>query len=520
MNFNDSERARTELDRAIKSGDADKIARAAMDNIWPLYSDDGALLVEAVAGLPTAVLERFPALQLLHPMTPVLARTTQPFKPLVYPDRARAMTPDELDVTTLVQMVAFRISGDVAAAMIYAHRLSERVVHARKDSGGRADGPLWFYHQQIGSTLLAAGDSAGALMEFSTARQLGKFSKQPDAERLAQGRTALAHVLRGSLDAADTALKNARACAPATTAHIASALMSERTVDALIGVDRVSDDLEDRLAKLESYDSVELTWPFALLARARAAMHQQRPEDAYEAVRLASDAHPVQHGSYASDVIAAMSIKALLAMGDVPRARRIAELNGKSGLLTDLATARVALIEGNFTEAGARLRRLENDQRCGPAQRTEALLLAGWLEMASTATIDRESVLHIVRLAKNRDNRRLFGTMPRQLIECVHERLSGMAADDFAKATQHLANFELRARPTLTRSEQRVLNALAAYDTTAEIAAAFHVSPNTVKTQLKSLYRKLGCSTRDEAMKVGSRLHLVHGESELVRERV
>ena len=50
----------------------------------------------------------------------------------------------------------------------------------------------------------------------------------------------------------------------------------------------------------------------------------------------------------------------------------------------------------------------------------------------------------------------------------------------------------------------------------AEIAAAFHVSPNTIKSQLKSLYRKLGCSTREEAINAALRLHLIRAAGDIV----
>ncbi|MCK8478320.1 hypothetical protein [Microbacterium aurugineum] len=157
MNLTDSTRAIEALRTAVDTGDAAEIAHATMMNVWPLYSVHSEELVAAVESLPSAVLEQYPVLRILHRMTPVLARTRRPFKPLVYPEDARNMSADELDILTLVQMVAFRLSGDVAAAMIYARRLQDRIVQIRVESRERPDGPLWFYHQQIGSTLLAAG---------------------------------------------------------------------------------------------------------------------------------------------------------------------------------------------------------------------------------------------------------------------------------------------------------------------------------------------------------------------------
>ncbi|QZY53514.1 helix-turn-helix transcriptional regulator [Leucobacter tenebrionis] len=56
------------------------------------------------------------------------------------------------------------------------------------------------------------------------------------------------------------------------------------------------------------------------------------------------------------------------------------------------------------------------------------------------------------------------------------------------------------ARPALTPAERRVLDALTLHTTTAEVADSLGVSLNTVKTQLRSVFRKLGVSSRDEAI--------------------
>lgn len=52
--------------------------------------------------------------------------------------------------------------------------------------------------------------------------------------------------------------------------------------------------------------------------------------------------------------------------------------------------------------------------------------------------------------------------------------------------------------PLLTPREQDVAQRAALGESTAGIASALHVSPNTVKTQLRSVYRKLGVSSRSE----------------------
>lgn len=509
MNLTDPVKAEQELQRAIASRHPETIARAATANIWPLYSAHYATLRSAVEALPSSVLERHPILRVVHPLTPVLARTTRPFKPLVSPDEARTMSPDELDVLTLVQMVAFRFSGDVAAALIYARRLEDRILQIRVESRERVDGPLWYYHYQIGSTLLAAGDSSRALLEFATARQLGRLSLQPDAERLALARTALAHAVRGSVDEAELALAEIAAQPPPTPAHRNSSAATESTAAALIGIERMTADIDGVLGALEPYDSIELTWPFALLARTRSLLAEHRADEALEAVRLAGDAHPPQHGSFASDVINSASIEALWGVGDVTTARHVADAQSKPGVLTSFAAIRLALHESRLDAAAHGLRRVDRLPALGPGHRAESLLLSAWLEMARSDAIDPATAQQICRLAARGGSRRLLATMPRQLIELVRARLSDADAGPFDEAVSGLAHVETHRRPALTNGELRVLNALPLHPTTASIASTFHVSPNTIKSQLKSMYRKLGCSTREEAIAVASRFHLI-----------
>jgi LuxR family maltose regulon positive regulatory protein len=64
-------------------------------------------------------------------------------------------------------------------------------------------------------------------------------------------------------------------------------------------------------------------------------------------------------------------------------------------------------------------------------------------------------------------------------------------------------------REPLSRQELRVLRLLVAGQTYAEIAEALIVSPNTIKTQVSSIYSKLGVSRRAEAIAASGRLRLL-----------
>lgn len=57
----------------------------------------------------------------------------------------------------------------------------------------------------------------------------------------------------------------------------------------------------------------------------------------------------------------------------------------------------------------------------------------------------------------------------------------------------------------LTRTELEILRELPTHRSVSDIAAARQVSANTVKTHLKGIYRKLGVSSRGEAVEVATR---------------
>lgn len=60
----------------------------------------------------------------------------------------------------------------------------------------------------------------------------------------------------------------------------------------------------------------------------------------------------------------------------------------------------------------------------------------------------------------------------------------------------------------LTAAEQRVLKLLPT-GTYLEMAATLYISRNTVKSHLRSIYQKLGASSRSEAIERAVDLHLL-----------
>jgi DNA-binding CsgD family transcriptional regulator len=54
----------------------------------------------------------------------------------------------------------------------------------------------------------------------------------------------------------------------------------------------------------------------------------------------------------------------------------------------------------------------------------------------------------------------------------------------------------------LTNREREVLGFLPSHFSTRQIATAIYLSPNTVKTHMKAIYRKMGAASRSEAVAI------------------
>jgi LuxR family maltose regulon positive regulatory protein len=106
--------------------------------------------------------------------------------------------------------------------------------------------------------------------------------------------------------------------------------------------------------------------------------------------------------------------------------------------------------------------------------------------------------------------RQAFGLIPTDELVALVDRVQPGAEPTISKlCTDLVAGRSHRRRGVLSERERYVLGQLAGEATVAEIAVALFVSPNTVKTQIRMIYRKLGVASRAAAVAEGRRLSLV-----------
>src|SRR6266699_3248917 len=104
---------------------------------------------------------------------------------------------------------------------------------------------------------------------------------------------------------------------------------------------------------------------------------------------------------------------------------------------------------------------------------------------------------------------RLLAAFEQEERKRAHRAGTPLASQEEIQPELTLAEVQRQGAEPLSRQELRVLRLLVAGQTYAEMAEALIVSPNTIKTQVSSIYRKLGVSRRAEAIAVTARLHLL-----------
>lgn len=235
----------------------------------------------------------------------------------------------------------------------------------------------------------------------------------------------------------------------------------------------------DRRAALETAEravpaAVVSPWAAGQTALVAAAVHlaEGRPETAAELLRAVSDEQPA---------CAVGAARAQLAMGRPEAAMDL-------------------------------LDRVRSEGRAGPAVTVRATLVRAQVAdvVGDTATA-RRLVAQALREARRDGLRRPFleaGPWIRPVLDAVSPRAT--AADRPTHGAPGTSGApQIPVVEELSGRERDVLRSLALTMSTEEIAADLFVSVNTVKTHLKSAYRKLGVNRRNDAVRRARELKLL-----------
>jgi len=257
--------------------------------------------------------------------------------------------------------------------------------------------------------------------------------------------------------------------------------------------------------------------PWVLLGRvalARLYIAERRFVEAVSALEYARAALPASTSSPLCDLVTACEVRLALTTDDTTRAEALVPTMRPSQR-RERVEAAVALARGHADAALSRLESLRPAtlrQRLDTAVlRTRALHALGHAEasvaLGETISLARDEgfVIALVDGLPELGSRVSYHMRSGPIgafEQSVLDRL-----DRPRVAPIGVGNADLVV--PLTDREQTILRYLSSRLTLKEIASECYVSPNTVKTQSQAIYRKLGVSTRNEAIIEGRRLRLI-----------
>ncbi|MFF8263656.1 LuxR C-terminal-related transcriptional regulator [Streptomyces virginiae] len=320
----------------------------------------------------------------------------------------------------------------------------------------------------------------------------------------ALGSLALAELMRGRLR---RAAEHARA---SLVVAEQAALPPERRSGAghlvLAGVAVEHDDLPTARSHLDLATAIAGAGPrpdavaavLTAVIGARIAVYERDGEAALAVLarlRPAATAVPAYARAWAVDELAVAESAAHLARGDAAAALRVLDAAPSGRPEHALARARALLAAGRTGPAARELAGLPADEGLAAPARLAACLLRAQLAEAEGDTEEaRRGQAEAVHLARPEGLRLPFAGGGSRV------RRTPPEAPRQAPGRGRPAEGPPPVVEPLSARETEVLRQAARMLSTEEIAAELYVSANTVKTHLKSIYRKLGVARRSDAV--------------------
>ncbi len=418
------------------------------------------------------------------------------------------------DTVALARLHAARLDGDLDAALAAAATLDGSGCALVRAALGEA--ALWAQQLQ------RAGDELAAAAEL--ARSAGLDKVEVDAlchlALLAAITEGPAHGARRAGEAIGLAARRQGSPTPSLAcAHAALAMAAAsggRLEEASGHLDRAFGAAEGTRARQPQLVLVDLA------ARVHGALGRPgaglRALDRFEFAHRTGRPHPAERAT-----LACARARLLAAQGDVDGAAGVLmDVQDEPWPIVELGRARLLLMAGEPVAAAQRLAVAEA-AGAGPMDTVAAVEVLVLAAVAHDAAGKPSHAAHALRRALERaertGDRRPFVEGGRR-VEAMLRKQSGAAHGGLVE--ELLGAFPGRSPERgavgaplepLSEREQAVLGYLPTTLSNREIAAELFVSTNTVKTHLRSIYRKLNVTGRRDAVRRGRDLRLLSGSN-------
>ncbi|WP_230396300.1 LuxR C-terminal-related transcriptional regulator [Streptomyces blattellae] len=415
---------------------------------------------------------------------------------------------------SLLEVLAARLSGSPACA--------EEAAAAAGDLRREVPAHLLDKHPELiallqthlGSARLWAGrfEEARAALTTVAGRSGGAATALPREESL--GHLALIDYLNGWPGRAERKALAAMSETDRLSRDPPSGSGIDRVVLAAVAVDR------DDLAQAQSLLDAAADSPPALrdpvtetgraIARARLLLARGHTQAALEAAEPDVPAAVVSPWAEGQTTLVASAVH--LAEGRPEVAARILQTAPDDQLVCAVAAAQAQLAAGRPDVAVDLLDGAHPEGRAGPALTVRATLVrARAADMTGDSAGARRLLGHaLIEARRERLRRPFLEAGPWLRPHLVTEPLQGLGAGWLTPGPPPpAAQSAAQVVEELSGRESDVLQRLAQMMSTEDIAADLYLSVNTVKTHLKSVYRKLGVNRRNDAVRRARALRLL-----------
>ena len=496
-----------QVDAAWERGDAATAIRLLSVGLWPLFLDRPRDLRRLLAPVPEEaappdllLAKRF-ALPVLDSPERIRLLTTRPLDAAL---GSELDTPVDQGWRIAQRMLAHRLRGELSEARDVAQRLSGHIEAVSAHETAQLPQFLAAAYSQLGTTELLAGDPTAALEHFRRALAATESDTELGIRRDALVKQACVLAMEGNLREAERLLTRAETERQPNNAYADRIRARTRLARALIAVERMDEGAPELLASLDR-DLLFEYWPLVLLAEGRWRLATGNPAAVLDLVDSTTENRPLQEGTLGLCVAHFLREKAgeMLGMAPTTTVRDPGSLPG----LCALGAVRGLILRADPLVAVHAARTLAQRRGVGPSVRLEALLLTSLALQRAGLPSDERITTAAGNLAQDEGLWRPLSVVPASVRDELpvtpppHVRLAVMASPPPAV--------------TLTPREREVLAALASDQSLGQIAGHLHVSVNTVKSQVRSLYRRMGVTSRHEAIAEATRLGLVSRSSTL-----
>jgi LuxR family maltose regulon positive regulatory protein len=440
-------------------------------------------------------------------------------------------TPARL-AAAMIRFAVARRSGDLPAAAAAASRaeaLAGEAVGGPDEHGGTPA-----RHRRVRARVLAdraavelwSGhlDEAARILESAVAAAAAPGGEHERADRL--GQLALVEALRGRLRRAVTLATDASA-ALAADEHPPAQQQAPAAFAALAWVHLERGELREARGRLKQTDAAlggrpdKLIGAVACLMVANAGLPEGRSDVAAQFLARARSGWSVP--AWLGQRLSLAESRACAAGGDTRAALAAAQRAGRDApLAAAVALAHARAAAGDDPNARRALAPALAAAREAPEQvRLQAWLVDARLSYGCGDGVrGRRSLASALRLAEREQLRLPFvmergwiGPLLRRDPELArtHRRLFAPAMRDGQPAAPPgpPERATVAAVEPLTEREREVLRHVSTMLNTAEVASEMYISVNTVKSHLKSIYRKLAAAHRGEAVRRARQLELI-----------